>query len=55
MKPCYDKGILCVYASSYGRCLCSACINQEVIKNERVLFEENIFIKENEDDAKKID
>lgn len=32
MKPycCYDKGILCVYASSYGECLCSTCINQEV-------------------------
>lgn len=24
---CYAKGILCVYASSYGGCLCSACIN----------------------------
>lgn len=45
MNCCYDKGILCVYASSYGGCLCSTCINQEVIENERVLFEENIFYK----------
>ena len=55
MKPCYTKGILFVYASSYGGCLCSACINQEVIENEKVLFEENIFLeKENENDSQKI-
>lgn len=29
---CYDKGILCVYASSYGGCLCSACINNAIIE-----------------------
>lgn len=29
---CYSKGILCVYASSNGWCLSSACINQEVLK-----------------------
>lgn len=28
MKPCYIKGILFVYASRYGGCLCSACINE---------------------------
>lgn len=32
---CYAKGILCVYASSYGGCLCSACINQEVLNEQR--------------------
>ena len=48
MKPCYNKGILCIYASSSGSCLCSACVNQEVIDNEQVSFEENIFLtKEN--------
>lgn len=53
MKPycCYGKGILCIYASSFGTCLCTACINEEVIENERVLFEENIFLaKENENE-----
>jgi hypothetical protein len=37
MKPycCYAKGILCVYASSYGGCLCSTCINQEVKQSEK--------------------
>lgn len=53
MKPycCYGKGILCIYASSFGACLCTACINEEVIENERVLFEENIFLaKENENE-----
>lgn len=39
MKPCYIKGILCVYASNYGGCLCSACINQEVL-NERSAFKQ---------------
>lgn len=29
MNCCYDKSILCVYASSYGGCLCSACINED--------------------------
>ena len=49
MKPCYSKGNLCMYASSSGSCLCSACINQGVIENERVLLEENIFLaRENE-------
>lgn len=35
MNCCYDKGILCAYASSGGRCLCSACINQEVEQSEK--------------------
>ena len=39
MKPycCYAKGILCVYASSYGGCLCSACRYHEGCTNYEVI------------------
>lgn len=51
MNWCYDKDVICVYASRSGSCLCSACINQGVIENERVLLEENIFLtKETENE-----
>ena len=42
---CYDKGILCVYASSYGGCLCSACLYPECCTNYEVI----VITKKKED------
>jgi hypothetical protein len=47
MNCCYDKGILCVYASSGGICLCSACINKDAI--EQVLFVKEYIIMTEDD------